>query len=52
MIRDIIEDLRQLAQKCTSSARDCQTYPLSVILEELGIDLMAKARELEQKFGQ
>jgi len=52
MIKDIIKDLRELAQKCTGFARNCQTCSLSNVLEELGTDLMVKAQELEQKFDQ
>jgi hypothetical protein len=33
-------------------ARDCRRYELSRALQELGIELMAKAGELEKRFGE
>ena len=52
MIKSIVEDLRSAAEKCTRLARDCRRYELSRALQELGIELMTKAAELEKKFGE
>jgi hypothetical protein len=52
MIKSIVEDLRSTAEKCTRLARDCRRYELSRALQELGIELMTKAAELEKKFGE
>jgi hypothetical protein len=51
MIKTIAQDLRTVAESCTRMARDCRRYELSRALQELGIDLMTKAAELERKFG-
>jgi hypothetical protein len=52
MIKSIIEDLRALAQKCTTTARDCSNADLSRILQELGVNLTAIASDIEGKFDQ
>ena len=52
MIREIVVDLRQLAEKCIRFARSSRTCRVSHVLEELGVDLMAKAKEIEQKLEQ
>ena len=52
MIQTIIHDLRTTAERCTKVARDCRRYELSRALQELGIELMAKAAELEREFGE
>jgi hypothetical protein len=52
MIKTIAEDLRSVAERCTRMARDCRRYELSRALQELGIELMAKAGELEKRFGE
>jgi len=52
MIKTITDDLRAVAERCTRLARDCRRYELSRALQELGIELMAKASELESKFGE
>jgi hypothetical protein len=52
MIKDIIENLRAIAQKSSTCARDCTHGDLSRALQELSVDLTAKARELEEKFDQ
>ena len=53
MIRGIVNELRQLAQKCTKLFRAVARPILSPTnLEALGVDLMAKAHELEQKYDQ
>jgi len=50
MIKSIIENLREIAQKCAASARDCSHGDLSRALQELSVELTTKARDLEQKF--
>ena len=50
MVKSIVEDLRSVAQKCTRLARDSSRADLSHALEELGVELMAKAAELERNF--
>jgi hypothetical protein len=52
MIKTIAEDLRGVAERCTRMARDCRRYELSRALQELGIELMSKAGELEKRFGE
>jgi hypothetical protein len=52
MIKSIIEDLRAVAQKCTTTARDCSHEDLSRMLQELGVDLTTMASEIEEKFDQ
>jgi hypothetical protein len=44
--------LRSVAERCTRMARDCRRYELSRALQELGIELMSKAGELEKRFGE
>jgi len=50
MIKSILGDLRTVAERCARMARDCNRPDLSHALEELGIELMFKASELERKF--
>jgi hypothetical protein len=52
MIKDIAAELRAVAERCSIFARECKRYDLSRALQELGIDLMAKASELERKFDE
>jgi hypothetical protein len=52
MIETVAQDLRSVAERCTRLARDCRRYELSRALQELGIELMAKAGELEKRFGE
>jgi hypothetical protein len=52
MIKTLTDDLRAVAERCTRLARDCRRYELSRALQELGIELMTKASELESKFGE
>lgn len=44
---EIVRYLRELAQTCTRLARACPDLATSHGLEEVALDLMAKARELE-----
>jgi hypothetical protein len=50
MIKNIVSDLRTLAERCARSSRDCKKYELARVLDELGIELMTKASELEREF--
>jgi len=52
MIKTVAQDLRTVAERCTRMARDCRRYELSRALQELGIELMTKAAQLERKFGE
>lgn len=47
MILEIAKYLRDLAQTCTRLARACPHSATSHGLEEVALDLMAKAKELE-----
>jgi hypothetical protein len=47
MLEELIKYLRDLAQTCTRLARACPHPPTSYGLEEIALDLMAKAKELE-----
>jgi hypothetical protein len=50
MIKGIADELRSLAERCTRSACECTDCEMSHALEELAVDLMAKAAELERRF--
>jgi len=50
MVKYIIENIRTIAQKCSTCARDCTDGELSRALQELSVELTVKARELEAKF--
>ncbi len=52
MIKSIADELRSLAERCTRSAGDCIDHEMSQALEELAVDLMAKASEIERRFDQ
>jgi hypothetical protein len=47
MTSEVIEYLRQLAHTCTRLARVCPHLATAHGLEEIALDLMAKAKELE-----
>jgi hypothetical protein len=47
---DTIHYLRDIAQTCTRLARACPHKATSLALEEVAVDLMAKAREIEREF--
>ena len=47
MLEELIKFLRDHAQTCTRLARDCPHPPTSHGLEEIALDLMAKAKEME-----
>ena len=40
--------MRDLAQRCTRAARDCPHRPTSHELEAIGVELMEKAKELDE----
>jgi hypothetical protein len=48
MISNTAEYLRELALKCTRLARSCPHLATSYELEALSIDLMSKAKRLEE----
>jgi hypothetical protein len=48
MTSDIVKYLRERARTCTCLARACPDLATSRGLEEVAIDLLAKARELEE----
>jgi hypothetical protein len=47
MIAEIVIYLREMAQTCTRLARACPDLSTSHGLEEVAVDLMMKAKELE-----
>ena len=50
MNRETIKYLRDVAQTCTRLARVCPHLATSHALEEVAVDLMAKAEELERLY--
>ena len=48
MMMEVIKYLREIAQTCTRLARACPHLPTSHGLEEVAVDLMMKAKELEK----
>jgi hypothetical protein len=48
MIGEITNYLRSMAQTCILLARACPDRPTSRGLEEVAIDLMAKAKEIQE----
>ena len=50
-MKDTITYLRTLAQTCARLARACPHQATSHGLEEIAVDLMAKAQELERQFA-
>jgi len=50
-MNDTIVYLRATAQTCMRLARACPHQATSHGLEEVAVDLMAKAQELEREFG-
>ena len=50
MIKNIVGDLRAIAERCSRFSRECKKYEIAQALDELGIDLMTKASELERKY--
>jgi len=48
MIAELIQYLRETALACTRLARACRDSATSHGLEEIAVDLMAKAKELEE----
>ena len=51
MITDTVQYLRKVAQTCTRLARTCPDSETSLRLEEIAVDLMAKAEELHREYG-
>ena len=50
MITETITYLRAIAQTCVRLARTCPDAATSHGLEEVAVDLMAKAQELEREY--
>jgi hypothetical protein len=50
MIKNITDELRALAERSTRLACECSNTELSHALEELAVELMARAAELERRF--
>jgi hypothetical protein len=48
---EIIRYLRELAHDCARIARDCPYPRTARVLEELAVDIMAKAKEIEDLYG-
>jgi hypothetical protein len=48
---EVIRYLRELAHDCGRIARDCPYPRTSRVLEELAVDIMAKAKEIEDLYG-
>lgn len=48
MISEIVKYLREAAQTCVSLARACPHRATALGLDELAVDMMAKAKELEE----
>ena len=46
---EIVNFLRTVAQRCTTLARQCPDTKTAHGLEELGVELMGKALEIEQQ---
>ncbi len=51
MVAEITTYLRSTAQTCVLLARACSDMAISRGLEELAIDLMAKAKEIEELYA-
>ncbi|MGO9700574.1 MAG: hypothetical protein ACLPX7_15080 [Xanthobacteraceae bacterium] len=51
-MKDTVTYLREIAQTCTRLARACPHRPTSHGLEEIAVDLMAKAQELGRHYGE
>jgi len=51
MIAEIANYLRKTAETCVFLARACPDMPTARGLEEMAIDLMAKAKEIEETYA-
>jgi hypothetical protein len=51
MMIDTIKYLRETAQTCARLARTCPHVATSHGLEEVAVDMMNKAKELEREYG-
>ncbi len=49
---DTVTYLRETAQTCTRLARTCPHLATAHGLEEIAVDLMAKAKDLERDYSQ
>lgn len=50
MMTETIKYLREIAQACTRLARGCPDLSTAHGLEEIAVNLMTKAHELERQF--
>jgi hypothetical protein len=50
-VEGIVELLRMMAQRCISLARDCPHAQTSLGLQEIAVELMAKADELRELYA-
>jgi len=50
MVKNITDELRALAQRCTRLACECSDRELAHAMEELAIDLALRAAELDRRF--
>jgi hypothetical protein len=50
MTTEITKYLREIALTCTSLARTCPHLPTSRGLEEMAVDLVNKAKEIEELY--
>ena len=51
MMPELVKYLRDIAQTCTRLARACPDRGTSHGLEEMAVDLMAKAKEVEESLS-
>jgi hypothetical protein len=47
---DTVTYLREIAQTCVRLSRACPHAATAVALEEVAVDLMAKARDIEREY--
>jgi len=52
MLRNIIKDIRAVAEQCKSAARDCSDEELSDYLKEVDVILTTIASVLAEEFDQ
>ena len=50
MVKNITDELRALAQRCTRAANNSSDRKLAHALEELAVDLAQRAADLDRRF--
>lgn len=50
MVKNITDEMRALAQRCTRAASTCSDCELAHALEELALDLALRAGDLDRRF--